>query len=531
MDLTIERPRSPDSIFSEHVDPPVMDATVITYDVSTTTQIFGLPQEEQLKRLRAYHSDFHEKSHEEGSLPATSQVVMPSSATTSAISITGICIQWKATWFTTEHLIACRDSDDEGPPPLEPTTASEPLSPTPAVPRVIPDSWGRRSWGRTDGEGIRAGLGLIKRLRKLGLQCTQNSRVILLCTSHCPVVVDLELAFIPASSLVRRTDGEGTEQAWAGREPLAPTLEMGEFFRHDTIEDDSGPLHSLRCNCKDGGHSAYICRHTYTFTSADGTLVIKKSKTMLLPLNYDSVTEAVTKYLQQKMIPAIAAYTPPGWELGAGASRRERCRPLLGSLPHVPHTIGTHHTTPLLNVPVHAACLWATFTRFQASNRTHNTGFYMSQDGRHTVKTGVNTGVKKRKIRPEDLVDSYGEWMPLPEDPGAGEGEGRESLRRELRGKQAESGSGTRARSVPQTQDETMKLWRPLIPRFLDEIVRAEGLVDGLDEGMATKTFWGAPLLMRTDQEWKGAYWVVTNLMSLGSVYQLGHALQGLKNF
>jgi hypothetical protein len=40
-------------------------------------------------------------------------------------------------------------------------------------------------------------------------------------------------------------------------------------------------------------------------------------------------------------------------------------------------------------------------------------GFDMSQDGLRGLKTAINVGLKRRKVRPTDLVDMYGEWIPL----------------------------------------------------------------------------------------------------------------------
>jgi hypothetical protein len=46
---------------------------------------------------------------------------------------------------------------------------------------------------------------------------------------------------------------------------------------------------------------------------------------------------------------------------------------------------------------------------------TRDLGFDMSQDGLRGVRSALNVGLKKRKIRPSDLVDAYGDWMPLAE--------------------------------------------------------------------------------------------------------------------
>jgi hypothetical protein len=43
-------------------------------------------------------------------------------------------------------------------------------------------------------------------------------------------------------------------------------------------------------------------------------------------------------------------------------------------------------------------------------------GFFVSRDGRRARRQGINVGLKKRKISPNDLVDAYGDWVPLPGD-------------------------------------------------------------------------------------------------------------------
>jgi hypothetical protein len=47
---------------------------------------------------------------------------------------------------------------------------------------------------------------------------------------------------------------------------------------------------------------------------------------------------------------------------------------------------------------------------------TRDLGFDMSQDGLRGVRSALNVSLKKQKIRPSDLVDAYGDWMPLAED-------------------------------------------------------------------------------------------------------------------
>ncbi|KAJ7820051.1 hypothetical protein B0H13DRAFT_1661106, partial [Mycena leptocephala] len=95
--------------------------------------------------------------------------------------------------------------------------------------------------------------------------------------------------------------------------------------------------------------------------------------------------------------------------------------------------------------------------------------------------------------------------------------------------------------------DDSMKLWRPLIQRFLDELVRREGLEDDgncaccqtalprtmhrfrcqhcgeFSQCMSCVLSSHALTPLHRLQEWNGQFWTVVTLESLGSVYQLGH--------
>ncbi|KAJ6478376.1 hypothetical protein C8R45DRAFT_934146 [Mycena sanguinolenta] len=93
---------------------------------------------------------------------------------------------------------------------------------------------------------------------------------------------------------------------------------------------------------------------------------------------------------------------------------------------------------------------------------------YISADGKHVVWEGINVTVKKRKISPSDLDDTYKDWVPLPGDWESGDGEdgGEEPL------------SSGEKRKRYKSSDDAMNLWRPLIQRYLDKLIRREGLGD-----------------------------------------------------
>ncbi|KAJ6455636.1 hypothetical protein C8R47DRAFT_1228133 [Mycena vitilis] len=155
---------------------------------------------------------------------------------------------------------------------------------------------------------------------------------------------------------------------------------------------------------------------------------------------------------------------------------------------------------------------------------SHDIGFHVSTDGRRAVRQGINVGVKKRRVAPSDLVDTYGDWMPLHGDAddirtGLDDNDGQEDP----------SASGEKRKRY-ESSDDPFNLWRPLLQRFLDELARREGLGDDHQQECGEFFQCKECLLARhalsplhKPQEWKGNYWVTTTLNSLGLVYQLGH--------
>lgn len=61
------------------------------------------------------------------------------------------------------------------------------------------------------------------------------------------------------------------------------------------------------------------------------------------------------------------------------------------------------------------------------SETARDRGFYLSNDGLRAYQSSHNIGPKRRRVCPSDLVDTFGEWIPLPgeaqeelfEDPSA----------------------------------------------------------------------------------------------------------------
>ncbi|KAJ7774223.1 hypothetical protein DFH07DRAFT_952479 [Mycena maculata] len=170
----------------------------------------------------------------------------------------------------------------------------------------------------------------------------------------------------------------------------------------------------------------------------------------------------------------------------------------------------------------------------------HDTGFFVSRDGKRGTRIGLNVGLKKRKVKPSDLVDAYGDWVPLNEQGDEERGGDEEE--------DAADTGGKRKRN--KGSDEPMKAWRLLMQRFLDEMLRREGLGNAMHERGCSccKIPWDSRLRrfrcrdcgvfvqcmdcvlerhrltpLHKLQEWKGNCWVPSTLESLGSVYQLGH--------
>ncbi|KAJ7733221.1 hypothetical protein DFH07DRAFT_780665 [Mycena maculata] len=170
--------------------------------------------------------------------------------------------------------------------------------------------------------------------------------------------------------------------------------------------------------------------------------------------------------------------------------------------------------------------------------RMRHSGLTQSSNGKRVTRIGLNEGLKKRKVKPSDLDDAYGDWVPLPPE-GYSEEADEDANNIETGGKRKRDGPG-----------ETMRAWRPLVQRFLDEFLRREGLGGAMRERSCSccGVTWESHarhfrcrecgvfiqclecVLTRHTltplhklQEWRGRAWFPTTLESLGSVYQLGH--------
>ncbi|KAK7027564.1 CxC2 domain-containing protein [Favolaschia claudopus] len=157
---------------------------------------------------------------------------------------------------------------------------------------------------------------------------------------------------------------------------------------------------------------------------------------------------------------------------------------------------------------------------------TMDTTYSSSQDGRRSVRSAVNISPRKRRLLPSEL-DDLSQWTPLADESGGVDGT-------EAEGSSTETGS---KRKWYDSSDDPMKLWRPMLGFFLDEMLRHEGLGGARSAcAQCTKPLCGTFLQCRSCvlerhqvmplhvlEEWKGCYWTTVTLSSLDLVYQLGH--------
>ncbi|KAJ7704194.1 hypothetical protein B0H16DRAFT_1482683, partial [Mycena metata] len=109
----------------------------------------------------------------------------------------------------------------------------------------------------------------------------------------------------------------------------------------------------------------------------------------------------------------------------------------------------------------------------EISTVTADRAVYFS-DGMRRQEEYLNVSHKKRRVQPSELADSYGQWIPVPEEGY----EGLEGVYSDSSG--IVNGVATRKRKEYASSDDPMSLWRPLKAKFLDERLRHAGLGDDL---------------------------------------------------
>ncbi|KAJ7796571.1 hypothetical protein B0H13DRAFT_2392561 [Mycena leptocephala] len=253
-------------------DPPVTPSSrVLSYEVWTTTIIYGLPPSEQQRILKQYRGLFHEHA---------------AKRTCQMADQVNLTYDLACQYYKNVHALDLRgthtDSDDslfsddnEGPPPLipvSPSTGGSILEPA-AEALTDSDAAPNPSSGATIDpiSPWNAGRTLFWDSLGLGLSAATNSST-------------------------QRTDGEITERAWADLNPPNVVREMGPSLRASCVDGTATEVHKLEiinihgirnveCDCTDGLHSVYRYYVSHAFVDQDSDVVIKKSKTRLLPLN------------------------------------------------------------------------------------------------------------------------------------------------------------------------------------------------------------------------------------------------------
>ncbi|KAJ7678253.1 hypothetical protein DFH06DRAFT_1317031 [Mycena polygramma] len=265
--------------------------SVRSYDVATTTVVYGLPAAEQQRVLASYRALWQAQT--EHTLPIVEYDLS--------------CQYWKNVRAMEQHGTHTDSDDDsifssDSVPPLMSVSPSSSEAPPVENAAAAHESVGEAS--ATDaqpdsapatpaGEPVGDGQDGERAPRRHGQWVWGGSAG----------------EFVSAASLlgIRRTDGEGVERGWAHQsvdgEPIEtrwanenPTWgtsgrQYGEYVRsgtsevHDVRIINLQGVRDVKCDCDDGLHAVYSRRVAHAFIDADGHLVIKKSKTLLLPLN------------------------------------------------------------------------------------------------------------------------------------------------------------------------------------------------------------------------------------------------------
>ncbi|KAJ7721966.1 hypothetical protein DFH07DRAFT_783991 [Mycena maculata] len=418
-------------------------------------------------------------------------------------------------------------SDDSGPPPLEPREAS----PIADIPPFHVPSMTAPSATTTDGEQV-----------EKWYEYWTNK------------VDGFGEWGIPGSLLGDfrggHTDGEGIERAWAsvGRQQTDDgNLDDGTVDSHHLQIISLHGIRDVDCTCHDSRHSKYTRQEAYAFADEAGHVVVKKiedasvaalliTSSLYCPLHllcFSDIFWGKRRCAKENKRRNKAANKRPGVPQGAypGAVRLTMSR---GNSSPIRAPNSSPGRAPNASQRVDAIIEY----EVRPGELARDTGLFVSRDGKRVTRIGLNEGLKKRKVKPSDLDDAYGDWVPLPPK-GYSEEADEDADNIETGGKRKRNGPG-----------ETMRAWRPLVQRFLDEFLRWEGLGGAMRERSCSccRVPWESHarrfrcrecgvfiqclecVLTRHTltplhklQEWRGRAWFPTTLESLGSVYQLGH--------
>ncbi|KAJ6488305.1 hypothetical protein C8R47DRAFT_1216109 [Mycena vitilis] len=302
-----------------HLVANILLETVVSYSVSTTHIISGLPPSHQKQVLSQYRTLFHDRSEPKPVLPGSFHTALHYHSDVNAtydLSCQYLsnlhAMQVRGTHTDSEGEDSLFSSDDEMPPLADATTSSAPsptLGPTPALPTVAADNTASATNVDKQAEASAATksddgdpeLPPVPPLHPWSTSEGWKKYWQSVQVSRGRQDANRRWSLFPkdSKSEVSHHDGEGVESAWADLSPRpASTRQVGEEFRHSSLES-TGDIHRIKimttygarhasCDCTDNLHSVYEERRAFAFEDMEGNLVIKKQNTRLLAVDGDT---------------------------------------------------------------------------------------------------------------------------------------------------------------------------------------------------------------------------------------------------
>ncbi|KAJ7729516.1 hypothetical protein DFH07DRAFT_781909 [Mycena maculata] len=376
------------------------DITTISYEVSTTSIVYGLLEVERHRLLRQYRANFHAAAH------------------SSPCQVTyNLACQYLKNVHEVQKaaadLASKSDQDsiifnDSGPPLLEPREAS-PITGIP--PSHVPSETAPGAIA-TDGEQV----------EKWYEYWTDK-------------VDGFGEWGIPSSLLGGfrggHTHGKGIERAWASVGEQQTTPEGNGNSDDGTVDSHHLQiisLHGIRdinCTCHNGKHSKYTQQEVFAFEDEAGHVVRQDSR---------HPTKCPTK------APNIVRLCLGTWILGIiqHPTGRALARTLVQHMLRWccgPNSSPIHAPDSSPGRALNASQRIDTIIEYEVrpGELARHTGLFVLQDGKR--------GLKRRKVKPSDLDDAYGDWVPLPAE-GYSEGADEDANDTEMGGKRKRDSPG-----------------------------------------------------------------------------------------
>ncbi|KAJ6542987.1 hypothetical protein B0H19DRAFT_1268175 [Mycena capillaripes] len=229
---------------------PVPDSCVISYEVATTSILYGLPAAYQHQILRQYRGLFHQQA----------------ASTPCQYSDLNIAYNLNCQYYQNLHALEIRGTHtDSGDDSIFSTDALPPLEPVSA----------------SSDEGSPAAGDLPAPPATLS---TGEPLILSVAAPETP----------PTATEVMNPWDAGWAEYWDSLKPSALGMTDGECPEHARTElNEDHPLRiisrysvrDVKCDCADMLHSAYSRHAEYAFRDQDGNIVIKTSKTKLIALH------------------------------------------------------------------------------------------------------------------------------------------------------------------------------------------------------------------------------------------------------